>query len=105
LIEVATGFGAGHATLTVTNTGPVVPPGELDRLFRPFQRLDPMSTGSGLGLAIVAWIAAAHDARLVAQARAGGGLEVGVAFPASRPARAAADATARARRPVAGMRR
>jgi signal transduction histidine kinase len=73
-------------TLTVTNTGPVVPTEEVDRLLQPFQRLSPDRTGHreglGLGLSIVAAIAHAHDAVLVVRAPAAGGLQVGVHFRA-----------------------
>src|SRR5262249_38712240 len=34
----------GQAVLTVSNTGPKIPAGELDRLFQPFQRLDTTRT-------------------------------------------------------------
>jgi len=82
----------GRATLTVTNTGPVVPPEQVDRLLGPFQRLVAERTshgeGLGLGLSIVAAIAQAHDAALAVRARPEGGLEVDVHFPA-RPAEAA----------------
>ena len=76
----------GPATLTVANTGPVVPPEELDRLLQPFQRLSADRTshrdGLGLGLSIVAVIARAHDAALAVRARPEGGLEIDVQFPA-----------------------
>ena len=84
--------------LAVTNSGPVIPPDQLSRLFQPFQRLDPGRSGSGpergglgLGLAIVSAIAAAHGAELRAVTRAAGGLAVEVVFPpvpagAGRPA-------------------
>jgi signal transduction histidine kinase len=75
----------GRPTLTVTNTGPAVPPEEVDRLLQPFQRLSPDRTtraGLGLGLSIVAAIANAHEAVLAVRARPGGGLEVDVHFPA-----------------------
>ncbi len=79
----------GRATLTVANTGPVVPPEEVDRLLQPFQRLSADRTsyrdGLGLGLSIVAAIASAHDAVLAVRARPEGGLEIDVHFPA-RPA-------------------
>ena len=79
----------GRATVTVANTGPPVPPEELDRLLQPFQRLsaDRISQrdGLGLGLSIVAAIARAHDAALAVRARPEGGLEIDVHFPA-RPA-------------------
>jgi signal transduction histidine kinase len=68
--------------LTVTNTGPVVPPEEVARLFEPFQRLAVRTgDGLGLGLSIVAAIATAHDATVAAEPRPEGGLVVTVTFP------------------------
>jgi signal transduction histidine kinase len=85
-LEVRTGQAAGRATISVRNTGPAIPPGQVDRLFQPFQRLDRGRTsrggGHGLGLAIVAAIARAHHATLSARARPGGGLDITVSFPA-----------------------
>ena len=86
-IEVATRAESGRAVLSIANTGPMIPPGELPRLFRPFQRLAPQArdtAGSvGLGLAIVQAIADAHRATVTARARAGGGLVIHVTFPAT----------------------
>ncbi len=85
-IELATRTEAEHAVLTVANTGPVIPPSELERLFQPFQRLKSertqSATGIGLGLSIVVAIAEAHQATLAVRARADGGLHVDVHFPA-----------------------
>ncbi len=85
-IEIATRADSGRAVLSVGNTGPRIPAGELGRLFQPFQRLaaTPRSfdDGVGLGLAIVAAIADAHCAVVSARARSGGGLAIDVAFPA-----------------------
>lgn len=85
-IEVATRAESGRAVLSVANTGPPIPARELNRLFRPFERLrshsDLAADGVGLGLAIVQEIATAHDATVTAQARIGGGLGIDVAFPA-----------------------
>jgi signal transduction histidine kinase len=85
-IEVATRRESGRAHLTVANTGPLVPPAELLRLFRPFQRLalhpSAAADGVGLGLPIVRAIARAHDATVSARARPGGGLEIDVSFAA-----------------------
>ncbi len=102
-IEVRTETRAGRALLTVDNTGPAIPPDELDRLFQPFQRLESERTngtgGLGLGLSIVQAVAVAHQATLDARARPGGGLHVEIGFPASltptsrRPAPAAPLAT------------
>ena len=58
----------GQASLKVTNTGPVVPPDQLDRLLQPFQRLATDRAvnrdGVGLGLSIVQAIAIAIGADL-----------------------------------------
>jgi signal transduction histidine kinase len=103
-VEISTGDRGGRAFLAVSNTGPVIPPDQLGRLFQPFQRLDPGRGGRsrgeegkepgpgrtgagpgpgglGLGLAIVSAIAAAHGAELHAVTRAAGGLSVEVLFP------------------------
>jgi signal transduction histidine kinase len=84
--------GADAASLSISNTGAVIPPGELDRLFQPFQQLGRErirgsgAGGHGLGLAIVAAIVTAHRAALAAAARPGGGLHITVTFrPASAP--------------------
>jgi signal transduction histidine kinase len=97
-VQVATTVtGGGKAMLSVTNTGPVLPPGEVERLFQPFQRLDPHriqhKEGHGLGLSIVRAIAAAHGATITARARSEGGLRIEVAFPAPTNARPSARAT------------
>jgi signal transduction histidine kinase len=86
---VRTGTAGGRAVLRVSNSGPVIPPAEVARLFEPFQRLGDERVrrqggrggGHGLGLAIVRAIAAAHDAELTAQARPEGGLDITVSFP------------------------
>jgi signal transduction histidine kinase len=86
-IEVATRARSGRAVLSVANTGPVMPAGELRRLFQPFHRLDShaqsSSDGIGLGLPIVRAIAGAHNANITAEALSGGGLKVDVRFPAA----------------------
>jgi signal transduction histidine kinase len=86
-IEVATHTEAGHAVLSIANTGPRIPAAELTRLFQPFQRLTSQPRGGagsiGLGLAIVQAIADAHDATITAHLRADGGLKIDVGFPAN----------------------
>jgi len=85
-VEVSTATRDGSAVLTVANAGPVVPASEIERLFRPFQRLSVERTsrraGLGLGLSIVQAIAAAHDAVIDVTPRLGGGLSVEVRFGA-----------------------
>lgn len=85
LVGIATCQAAGRATLTITNTGPVIPAAAVTRLFQPFQRLSDCAgaSGFGLGLPIVQAIADAHGATVTAQTRAAGGLKVGVSFPSA----------------------
>ena len=83
----------GSVTVTVTadgalsigNTGPLIRPEDVGRLFEPFARYRTERTrataGHGLGLAIVAAVAEAHGARLTATARPRGGLDVTVRLP------------------------
>ncbi|MFI7409578.1 sensor histidine kinase [Streptomyces sp. NPDC049627] len=82
-VEITTATRGRHAVVTVVNTGPEVPPDQVERLFEPFQRLGRTADERhhGLGLSIVRTIAVAHDAQLTARARPGGGLVVEVAFP------------------------
>ena len=86
-LYITTGTSDQYAIVSVANTGPTIPPEEIQRLFQPFQRLDGQRThhtiGHGLGLSIVQAIANAHHAELAAQPRDGGGLEVRVSFALS----------------------
>ncbi|NUR70323.1 MAG: HAMP domain-containing protein [Hamadaea sp.] len=83
VIEVGTRTDTGLAVLVVSNTGPVVPPDEVQRLFEPFQRLHRVADDDrhGLGLSIVRAIIAAHSGQLTVTARPDGGLTVEIAFP------------------------
>jgi signal transduction histidine kinase len=85
LVEITTGITDGLAVLTVSNTGPLVPAEEVDRLFEPFQRLGRQRlrqpSGHGLGLAIVSAIVGVHGATLTASARPAGGLDISISFP------------------------
>jgi signal transduction histidine kinase len=84
-VEITTGTRERHAYVSVTNTGPSVPPEQIERLLQPFERLGGARTqhnsGYGLGLSIVQAIANAHHAGLSARPRPGGGLTVDVSFP------------------------
>jgi signal transduction histidine kinase len=84
-IDLATHTTADRAVLTIANSGPAIPAGEVARLFRPFQRLrsrpDRAAHGVGLGLAIVETIADAHNATIHAEPRTGGGLRIDIGFP------------------------
>jgi signal transduction histidine kinase len=95
-VRVATGTHGDTVHLTVANTGPVVPTGEVPALFEPFRRLGgredshPLAGAdygdvhgpAGLGLSIVRSVAQAHGGRVSAAPRDGGGLVVEVTLPA-----------------------
>ena len=94
-IQVGTTASDAGAVLSVSNSGPVIPAAEVDRLFQPFQRLGqrPARRGShGLGLSIVRAIATAHAATITARPRPGGGLAIDVLFPRQPPRFSAAQA-------------
>jgi signal transduction histidine kinase len=84
-VEITTGARDRHAFLSIANSGPTVPPEQIERLFQPFQRLGDTRTrhnqGHGLGLSIVQAIAHAHRAELTTHARPQGGLVIEVSFP------------------------
>ncbi|MEU7859161.1 HAMP domain-containing sensor histidine kinase [Nonomuraea sp. NPDC049141] len=72
-----------QVALTVTNSGPVIPDDQIQRLFQPFQKLAPDRHGRdgyGLGLAIVNAVTQAHHAILTTSARPEGGLSITVWF-------------------------
>ena len=83
--EISTALTPAGAVLSVSNTGTVIPPDEVDRLFQPFRQLGTErirhAEGHGLGLAIVHAIASSHGAALTAHARPQGGLDIEVIFP------------------------
>jgi signal transduction histidine kinase len=89
-IQIITRTSGGHAVLSVTNSGQVIPPTEVERLFQPFERLGPRPArrdghGHGLGLSIVRAIAAAHGATIGARTPPEGGLAVEVTFFSTPP--------------------
>jgi signal transduction histidine kinase len=93
-VLVETRATADVVTLSVENTGPVVPAYEIAGLFEPFRRLrateriatgaeGPIARGAGLGLSIVRAVARAHGGSVAATPREGGGLVVTVELPSA----------------------
>jgi signal transduction histidine kinase len=82
-VTISTATDDGASLVRVVNTGPFVPPGQVDRLFLPFTRLDDRTRhdGFGLGLALVSSIAAAHGGTVHATAVPAGGLDITVRLP------------------------
>jgi signal transduction histidine kinase len=82
-VTISTTTDDGASVVRVANTGPVVPPEQVDRLFTPFARLDNRTRhdGFGLGLTLVASIAAVHGGTVEANAMPTGGLDISVRLP------------------------
>lgn len=76
-VEVGCERRGGQLVFSVKDRGPGIPPDQVERLKRPFTRLEAARTdamGSGLGLVIVDRVARAHGGRLDLLPREGGGL-------------------------------
>jgi len=76
-VELGLNAAAGEFSIEVRDRGPGIPSQEVERMKRPFARLETARTdaaGAGLGLAIVERIARSHNGRLELLAREGGGL-------------------------------
>jgi len=82
-VEVSTATDNGESLVRITNTGHVIPPDQVERLFLPFTRLDDRTRhrGFGLGLALVSSIATVHNGTVNATAVATGGLDITVRLP------------------------
>jgi signal transduction histidine kinase len=82
-ISISTTTDNGASLLRIVNTGPVVSPDQIDRLFLPFTRLDDRTRhdGFGLGLALVSSITAVHGGTVDATAMPTGGLDITVRLP------------------------
>jgi signal transduction histidine kinase len=85
-LEIRTERSGDAAVITVENSGQLIAPDEIERMFEPFRRLGlartgPDSSQHGLGLSIVRAIANTHGATITARPRVEGGLTITVAFP------------------------
>jgi signal transduction histidine kinase len=82
-VTISTATGNAASLVRVVNTGPVIPPHQVDRLFLPFTRLDDRTRhdGFGLGLALVSSIATVHNGTVHATALPRGGLDITVRLP------------------------
>jgi signal transduction histidine kinase len=88
LIEIDIQRQQSAVIVAVSDDGPGIPPGDRQRAFDRFVRLDSARTreggGSGLGLSIVAEIVTAHNGTVQISDRPGGGTRVSIRLPAPR---------------------
>ncbi len=86
-LEVTRNNGSAEARILVRDHGPGVPDDDLERLFRPFYRVDSARDrergGTGLGLSISERAVRAHGGTIGATNPADGGLLVEIRLPAS----------------------
>jgi two-component system osmolarity sensor histidine kinase EnvZ len=83
-VTVKTAAVNGEIWLEISDHGPGIPASEIERLKRPFTRLETARTnasGTGLGLAIVERIARLHNGRLDLLPNPGGGLLARLVLP------------------------
>jgi len=87
----------GTYTITVADSGPGIPAGDLTRVFERFYRVDKSRSrpgGTGLGLAIVKHLVELHGGEAVAANRPQGGAVFTVKLPVARPQQGSASRAA-----------
>ena len=83
-VRVACQIMATNVVISVFDNGPGIPESHVEKLLRPFERLDTARSnagGSGLGLAIADRIAKLHKGKLALINRREGGLEARLSLP------------------------
>ena len=87
-VTVAARAADGHVAISVSDTGPGIPPEDLSRVFDRFYRADPSRSrttgGSGLGLTIARRLVEAHGGTIDAESVPGEGSRFTVRLPLGR---------------------
>jgi two-component system, OmpR family, sensor histidine kinase BaeS len=84
-VSIATEYSAGRLAMCVTDSGPGIPPEELDQIFQPFYRGRQgkrIVEGMGLGLSIARDIIVAHGGDIHVESTPGGGSSFTLEIPA-----------------------
>jgi signal transduction histidine kinase len=76
----------GSAVVTITDTGPGIPPDDIGRVFDPFFTTKPVGEGTGLGLSISYEIIKKHRGEIHAASQPGQGATFTVRIPVARGA-------------------
>jgi len=86
-VEVVLGSRNGEISLEVRDRGPGIPPGEREKVFRPFYRGKTAGEkrGSGLGLSLVHHFVISHGGAIRILDREGGGTVFRITFPPPPP--------------------
>lgn len=74
----------GNVVINITDHGPGIPEADIDRLLRPFTRLDTargQANGAGLGLAIVDRVIRRHEGKMRVRNVPSGGLNIEITLP------------------------
>jgi two-component system, cell cycle sensor histidine kinase and response regulator CckA len=82
-----------YARITVTDTGPGIPPGEVEHIFEPFYSTKLRGESPGLGLAAVQGVVTAAGGQVTVYSEVGMGTAFKVHLPAAEPARTEAKPT------------
>ena len=93
-VRIAAGAANGHFELSVSDTGPGIPPEEREHIFEKFRQVDSSNTrakgGTGLGLAIAREIIEMHGGRIWVKSRLGQGSTFRMELPVRAPIAAGA---------------
>jgi two-component system NtrC family sensor kinase len=103
VIRVTASRRGQRAALIVEDSGPGIPPAELDKIFQPFHTTKPPGQGTGLGLSICAAIVARHQGTIGVERSSLGGARFVMWFPLCRPQQEQTQQEAGALSPAAGV--
>ncbi|HEX5077995.1 MAG TPA: PAS domain S-box protein [Geminicoccaceae bacterium] len=87
-LRTATGSDGEAVWVAVSDNGPGIPAGILNRIFDPFFTTKPQGVGTGVGLSVSHGIVAAHGGQILVESRPGEGSTFTVRLPRARAARA-----------------